>query len=37
MLAARITDRPGASEYLMGSVVSYSNQAKADLLGSIRR
>jgi nicotinamide-nucleotide amidase len=33
MLAARITDVPGASEYMMGSVVSYSNQAKAELLG----
>lgn len=33
MLAARITDVPGASEYFMGSVVSYSNQAKAELLG----
>jgi nicotinamide-nucleotide amidase len=33
MLAARITDVPGASEYFNGSVVSYSNQAKAELLG----
>ncbi len=33
MLAARITDVAGASAYFMGSVVSYSNQAKADLLG----
>jgi nicotinamide-nucleotide amidase len=33
LLAARITDRPGASAYMAGSVVSYSNQAKADLLG----
>jgi nicotinamide-nucleotide amidase len=33
LLAARITDIPGASEYLAGSVVAYSNQAKADLLG----
>jgi nicotinamide-nucleotide amidase len=33
LLAARITDVPGASEYFMGSVVSYSNQAKAELLG----
>jgi nicotinamide-nucleotide amidase len=33
LLAARITDLPGASAYLAGSVVAYSNQAKADLLG----
>jgi competence/damage-inducible protein CinA-like protein len=34
LLAARITDVPGASEYMAGSVVAYSNQAKADLLGA---
>jgi nicotinamide-nucleotide amidase len=33
LLAARITDLPGASSYMAGSIVSYSNQAKADLLG----
>lgn len=33
LLAARITDVPGASEYLAGSVVAYSNEAKATLLG----
>jgi nicotinamide-nucleotide amidase len=33
LMAARITDTPGASEYLAGSVVAYSNQAKAELLG----
>jgi nicotinamide-nucleotide amidase len=33
MLAVRITDVPGASEYFNGSVVSYSNEAKAELLG----
>jgi nicotinamide-nucleotide amidase len=33
MLAARITALPGASEYLAGSVVAYSNEAKSDLLG----
>jgi competence/damage-inducible protein CinA-like protein len=33
LLAARITDVPGASEYTAGSVVAYSNQAKTDLLG----
>jgi nicotinamide-nucleotide amidase len=32
LLAARITDTPGASAYLAGSVVSYSNEAKAKLL-----
>jgi nicotinamide-nucleotide amidase len=33
LLAARLTARPGASEYVAGSVVAYSNQAKSDLLG----
>jgi competence/damage-inducible protein CinA-like protein len=33
LLAARITDLPGASAYFAGGVVAYSNQAKADLLG----
>ncbi len=33
LMAARITDLPGASAYMTGSVVSYSNQAKAELLG----
>ena len=33
LLAARITDLAGASEYFAGSVVAYSNEAKADLLG----
>jgi nicotinamide-nucleotide amidase len=33
LLAARITDVPGASRYLAGSVVAYSNEAKAELLG----
>jgi nicotinamide-nucleotide amidase len=33
LLAARITNLPGASAYLAGSVVAYSNQAKVDLLG----
>jgi nicotinamide-nucleotide amidase len=33
LLAARITDVPGASEYMRGSVVAYSNEAKAELLG----
>jgi nicotinamide-nucleotide amidase len=33
LLAARLTERPGSSAYVAGSVVSYSNEAKADLLG----
>lgn len=33
MLAARLTDPPGASDYLAGGVVSYSNDAKVELLG----
>ncbi len=33
LMAARITDLPGASEYMAGSVVSYSNEAKVELLG----
>lgn len=33
MLAARLSERPGASEYLAGGVVSYSNEAKSELLG----
>ena len=33
MLAARLTDRPGSSAYVMGGVVSYANEAKIDVLG----
>jgi nicotinamide-nucleotide amidase len=33
LLAARITDLPGASAYFAGGVVAYSNGAKTDLLG----
>jgi competence/damage-inducible protein CinA-like protein len=33
LLAARITDLAGASEYMAGGVVAYSNEAKRDLLG----
>jgi nicotinamide-nucleotide amidase len=33
LLAARITNLPGASAYMAGGVVSYSNAAKAELLG----
>jgi nicotinamide-nucleotide amidase len=32
MLAARLTDRPGASSYVAGGVVAYSNEAKTALL-----
>ncbi len=33
LLAGRITDVPGSSEYFLQGVVSYSNDAKKDLLG----
>lgn len=33
LLAARITANPGASQYLAGGVVAYSNEAKSQLLG----
>ena len=33
LLAGRITDLAGASEYFAGGVVAYSNEAKAQLLG----
>jgi nicotinamide-nucleotide amidase len=33
LLAARLTERPGSSEYVAGGVVSYSNEAKSALLG----
>lgn len=33
MVAARLTDRPGSSAYVAGGVVSYSNDAKVNLLG----
>lgn len=33
MIAARLTDRPGSSDYVAGGVVSYSNDAKVELLG----
>ncbi|HTX67597.1 MAG TPA: nicotinamide-nucleotide amidohydrolase family protein [Thermoleophilia bacterium] len=32
LLGARITTRPGSSDYFAGGVISYSNQAKMDLL-----
>jgi nicotinamide-nucleotide amidase len=33
LLAARLTEPPGASEYVRGGVVAYSNEAKVGLLG----
>ena len=33
LLAARLTDRPGSSEYIAGGVVAYANEAKTALLG----
>ncbi len=33
LLAARLTEQPGASEYLAGGVVTYSDAAKVELLG----
>jgi nicotinamide-nucleotide amidase len=33
LLAVRLTERPGASEYFAGGVVAYSNEAKQELLG----
>lgn len=33
LLAARLTDRPGSSDYVAGGAVTYSNEAKVDLLG----
>lgn len=33
LLAARLTERPGSSDYVAGGVVSYSNEAKTQLLG----
>jgi nicotinamide-nucleotide amidase len=33
LIAGRLADRPGSSAYLLGGLVTYSNQAKHDLLG----
>lgn len=33
LIAARLTDRAGSSDYVAGGVVSYSNAAKTELLG----
>jgi nicotinamide-nucleotide amidase len=33
LMAARLTERPGASEYVLGGVTAYSNRAKVELAG----
>jgi nicotinamide-nucleotide amidase len=33
LLAGRLTDRPGSSAYVLGGLVVYSNEAKAELAG----
>ena len=33
LMGARLTERPGSSDYVAGSVVAYSNEAKSALLG----
>jgi nicotinamide-nucleotide amidase len=33
LMVARLTDRPGSSDYVAGGVVAYSNAAKTELLG----
>lgn len=33
LMAARLTERPGASDYVAGGVVAYSDAAKSELLG----
>ncbi len=33
LVSNRLTDIPGSSQYLMGSLVTYSNQSKQELLG----
>jgi len=33
LIAARLTDRPGSSDYVVGGVVAYANEAKVALLG----
>ncbi len=33
LVAARLTDQPGSSAYVIGGVVSYANEAKINLLG----
>jgi nicotinamide-nucleotide amidase len=33
LLAARLTDRPGSSAYVLGGVIAYANEAKVEQLG----
>jgi nicotinamide-nucleotide amidase len=33
LLAARLTERPGSSDYVIGGITAYSNAVKRDLLG----
>ncbi len=33
LLAARLTERPGSSEYVIGGAVVYSNEAKSEIVG----
>jgi nicotinamide-nucleotide amidase len=33
LMAGRVTERPGSSDYFAGGVVAYSNEAKTELLG----
>jgi nicotinamide-nucleotide amidase len=33
LMAARLTDRPGSSAYVLGGITAYSNAAKRDLVG----
>ena len=33
LMASRLAERPGASAYLMGGLVTYSNESKVELLG----
>jgi PncC family amidohydrolase len=37
LLTSRLTDIAGSSAYVMGSVVSYTNEVKADVIGVDRR
>jgi nicotinamide-nucleotide amidase len=36
LLAARLTDPPGASDYMLGGIVAYSNEAKISQVGVAR-
>ncbi|MEJ7717721.1 MAG: competence/damage-inducible protein A [Thermoleophilaceae bacterium] len=33
LMAARLTERPGSSEYVVGGIVSYADEAKTELVG----